>query len=253
VERRTGVGGINVGVIAGVAGFPIPTASNLLVPIWSMPSTSASGAKVARFVLDHQAAFRGTLVLDVVGVTLWMVFGGAVWLRLRRASGSDTLATSLFGVAFTGMILLLMAGFTTALVLAYRVPKPATANLLYDMTFGLLAMSGMPAIVALTAYASVVLATKRLPRRTAELAILTATGHVLLLASLPLPGRPTCLDTYIQLEAYYVVCLWPRCRCWLNLGASRSSTCYVMGSDRSGSWWTCFRSASRWCPSTYAS
>ena len=194
VEIRTGVSRINIGVIAGVAGFLVPTASNLLVPIWSLPSTSASGAKVARFVLDHQAAFRGTLVLDVVGVTLWMVFGGAVWLRLRRASGSDTLATSLFGVAFTGMILLLMAGFTTALVLAYRVPSPATANLLYDMTFGLLAMSGMPAIVALTAYASVVLATKRLPRRTAELAILTATGHVLLLASLVTPRGVLSLE-----------------------------------------------------------
>jgi hypothetical protein len=82
---------------------------------------------------------------------------------------------------------LLMAGFTCALVLAYRVTDPAIAHLLYDMTFGLLAMSGMPAIVALTAYAAVALTTKRLPRRTAELAILTAAAHLLLLASLVTP------------------------------------------------------------------
>src|SRR4051812_31769145 len=92
---------MNVGVIAGVVGFLIPAASNLLVPIWRVPSTSASGSEVARFVIDHQTALRGTVVLDTIGVTLWMVFGGAVWLRLRRASGSDTLATSLFGVAFS--------------------------------------------------------------------------------------------------------------------------------------------------------
>ena len=184
----------NVGVIAGVTGIVIATASNLLVPIWSMPSTSASGAQVARFIFDHHVAFRATLALDVLGVTLWMVFGGAVWLRLRRASISDTLATSLFGVAFTGMIVLLMTGFTCALVLAYRVTDPAIAHVLYDMTFGLLAMSGMPAIVALTAYAYVALTTKRLPARTAQLAILTATAHLLLLASLLIPRGVLSLE-----------------------------------------------------------
>ena len=165
----------------------MPTTSNLLVPIWEMPTTSASGAEVARYFAQHQAALRGTLVLDTIGVTLWMVFGGAVWLRLRRASASDTLATSLFGVAFTAMGVLLMTGFTCAFVLAYRAPDAVTARVLYDLTFGLLAMSGMPAIIALIAYAAVALSTKRLPRRTAELAILTAAVHVLLLVSLVTP------------------------------------------------------------------
>jgi hypothetical protein len=187
VASRTDIRRINAGVIAGVSGFLIPMASNLLVPIWQMPSTSAPGSEVVRFVIDHQVALRATLVLDTVGVTLWMVFGGAVWLRLRRASASDTLATSLFGVAFSGMILLLMAGFTNSFVLAYRAPDPVTARLLYDLTFALLAMSAMPAIVALGAYAAVVFTTKRLPRHTGDLAILTAAAHVLLLVSLVTP------------------------------------------------------------------
>lgn len=177
----------NIGFFAGVMGFLVPAASNLLIPIWEMPTTSASGAKVARYFAEHQTALRGTLVLDTLGVTLWMVFGGAVWLRLRRASASDSLATSLFGVAFSAMCVLLMTGFTCAFVLAYRTPDAVTARVLYDMTFGLLAMSGMPAIIALSAYAAVALATKRLPRRTAELAILTAAAHVLLLVSLVTP------------------------------------------------------------------
>jgi hypothetical protein len=183
-----------VGVIAGVSGVLAATASNLLVPIWTMPSTSASGAQVARFVADHQAALRGTLVLDTVGVTLWMVFGGAVWLRLRRASAAETLAPSLFGAAFSAMVVLLMAGFTSAFVLAYRVPDAATAQVLYDMTFALLAMSGMPAVIALTAYASVAVTTRRMPQLTAQLAILGVAAHLLLLASLVTPRGVLSLE-----------------------------------------------------------
>lgn len=194
VASRTGIRRIDVGVLAGVLGFLLPIASNLLVPIWQMPSTSAAGPEVARFAVDHQAGLRGTLLLDTVGVTLWMVFGGAVWLRLRRASASDTLATSLFGVAFSGMVLLLLAGFTSAFVLAYRAPDPATAQLLYDLTFALLAMSGMPAVVALGAYATVGYTTKRLPRPTGDFAILTAAAHALLLVSLVTPRGVLSLE-----------------------------------------------------------
>ncbi|SEP15280.1 hypothetical protein [Amycolatopsis saalfeldensis] len=186
-QSRTGIRRINAGVIASVSGVLLPVASNLLVPIWQMPSTSASGPEVARFVVDQQAALRATLALDTAGVTLWLIFGGAAWLRLRRVSASDTLATSLFGVAFSGMVLLLLAGFTSSFVLAYRTPAPATAQLLYDLTFALLAMSGMPAAVALGAYATVVFTTKRLPRPTGDLAILTAAAHILLLVSLVTP------------------------------------------------------------------
>ena len=185
---------VNVGAIAGVAGFLIPMASNVIIPIWRMPSTSAPGSKVASYVIEHQAAFRAVLVFDTVGVTLWMVFGGAVWLRLRRASGADTLATSLFGVAFAAMVTLLMTGFTVAFVLAYRPPDPTTARVLYDLAFALLAMSGMPAVVALTAYAAVALTNRHLPRRTGQLAVTAAAVHVLLLASLVTPRGVLSLE-----------------------------------------------------------
>jgi hypothetical protein len=208
VVSRTGVRRINAGVLAGVSGFLFPMAGNLLVPIWQLPSTSATGPEVARFAVDHQAGLRGTLLLDTVGVTLWMVFGGAVWLRLRRASAADTLATSLFGVAFIGMVLLLLAGFTSAFVLAYRAPDPATARLLYDLTFALLAMSGTPAVVALGAYAAVAYTTKRLPRRTGDLAVLTAVAHALLLVSLVTPQGILSLEGPLIAVAPALLFVW---------------------------------------------
>jgi hypothetical protein len=190
IERRRR----QLGAIAGIAGFLIPAASNAIIPIWRMPSTSASGSQVAAYVLDHHATFRAVLVLDTIGVTLWMVFGGAVWLRLRRASGTDTLATSLFGIAFAAMVTLLMTGFTIAFVLAYRAPDPTTARVLYDLAFALLAMSGMPAATALTAYAAVALTNTHLPRRTGHLAAIAAAAHVFLIVSLVTPSGLLSLE-----------------------------------------------------------
>lgn len=184
----------NVGAIAGIAGFLIPTASNAILPIWRMPSTSTSSAHVAAYVLHHQAGLRAVLVLDMIGVTLWMVFGGAVWLRLRRAARADTLATSLFGVAFGAMVTLLMTGFTVAFVLAYRLPDPTTARVLYDLAFALLATSGMPAAIALTAYAAVALTNSHLPRPTGHFAAIAAAAHVLLLATVVIPRGVLSLE-----------------------------------------------------------
>jgi hypothetical protein len=93
------------------------------------------------------------------------------------------------------MITLLMTGFTVAFVLAYRPPDPTTARVLYDLAFALLATSGTPAAVALTAYASVAFTNSHLPRRTGHLAAVAAAAYVLLLATLANlgrshPGRP---------------------------------------------------------------
>jgi hypothetical protein len=81
------------------------------------------------------------------------------------------------------MITLLMTGFTVAFVLAYRPPDPTTARVLYDLALALLATSGTPAAVALTAYASVAFTNSHLPRRAGHLAAVAAAAHVLLLAT----------------------------------------------------------------------
>jgi hypothetical protein len=86
------------------------------------------------------------------------------------------------------MITLLMTGFTVAFVLAYRPPDPTTARVLYDLAFALLATSGTPAAVALTAYASMAFTNSHLPRRTGHLAAVAAAAYVLLLATLAILG-----------------------------------------------------------------
>src|SRR5205085_818682 len=52
------------------------------------------------------------------------------------------------------------------LVLTYRSPAPSDARLLYDASFGLLAMSAAPTVVALGAYSALVFRTRELPRAT---------------------------------------------------------------------------------------
>jgi hypothetical protein len=185
---------INLGVMAGVVGVTLPAASNALVPIWQFPGTSTSGKHLANFIVEHQDALRGVALLDTAGVTFWMIFGGAVWLRLRRASDIDTIATTLFALGLGGLVIMVLSGFTSFFVLTYRAPDPITARILYDVTFGLLAMSGMPTAVALISFAAAVLTTKHLPRHTAGLAIVAAAVHVLLIASLVIPRGVLSLE-----------------------------------------------------------
>ncbi len=80
-------------------------------------------------------------------------------------------------------VTLLLAGFTCFDVLVYRDPAPAEARLLYDLTFGLLAMSGMPTAAALTAFAISVYTHRMFDRLSGHLAAAAAGAHVLLLLS----------------------------------------------------------------------
>ncbi len=121
--------------------------------------------------------------LTVVGVALWLVFGCGVWLRLRQITGPDSVLPACVAVGFAGFVTLLLTGFTAFDLLVYRAPDGADARLLYDLTFGLLAMSGLPTAVALGGYAIGIYAYREMPRRSAHLATAAAAAHVVLLAS----------------------------------------------------------------------
>jgi hypothetical protein len=71
-----------------------------------------------------------------------------------------------------------------------------THQLLYDFTFGLLAMSGVPTAVALASFAIAVYVYQMLPRSTAHLAILAAAGHLLLLAAFIAHDGPFSLQGF---------------------------------------------------------
>jgi hypothetical protein len=173
----------SLGAWAGVVGVVLPVLGLLFHPIWDFPGTASSGADVVEFVGDNRTSLQWVMVLNTIGVSLWMVFGAEAWSRLRRAAGEADPLTACFALGVTSFTTMLLAGFTCFDILVLRAPEPSTAALLYDLSFGLLAMSGMPTAVALGAYAWINARARVLPQSTSVLAGIAAAAHVLLLAS----------------------------------------------------------------------
>ena len=174
---------LSAGGWAGVLGIAVPMIGVIILPIWRFPATTASGVEVLAFARGHTAALQAMMLTYTVGVTLWLVFGAAVWARMRAALPSDSMVTTCFAGGLIAFVTLLLAGFTCFDILVYRQPPPAEAGLLYDLAFGLLAMSGMPTAAALTAFAIAVYAHRVFDRPTGHLAVAAAAAHVLLLLS----------------------------------------------------------------------
>jgi hypothetical protein len=174
---------IDVGGLAGVLGIVVPFLGIFFVPIWEFPGTSASGAEVVAYVRDHRAALQVTMMLNTVGVTLWLAFGAALWVRMRSAAGAGSVLPAFFAVGFASFGTLLLAGFAAMDVLVYRPTAGNEAHLLYDLTFALLAMSGMPTALALGAYAVLEHRVSMLGAASTWLAAAAAIAHVVLLAS----------------------------------------------------------------------
>src|ERR1700759_2695150 len=76
----------------------------------------------------------------------------AVWAYLRHRLPAGSVLASTFAADFVGLVTLIPGGFTTFNLLLYRHRGPESSTLLYDLTFGLLAMSGLPTAVALGSF-----------------------------------------------------------------------------------------------------
>jgi hypothetical protein len=182
---------------AGTLGVAIPAVAIPVYPIWSFPTTYASGTDIALWASAHHDRLVLSQLLYTVGVGLWLVFGAAVWTHLRsRLPAGSPLATG-FGVGLVGLVTLILSGFTTFDVLLYRPRSAELSALLYDLAFGLLAMSGIPAAVALGCFAIAVYRYHVLRRSTAHIAATAAIGHVLLLAAFIAPTGPLSLEGFL--------------------------------------------------------
>jgi hypothetical protein len=168
---------------AGTLGFALPALTLAAYPIWSFPGTQTAGTEVARWTTINHDRLIVTMLLNTVGVTLWFVFGAAVYTVLRDRLPTRSMLPMCFAASFFGCATLLLSGFTAFNLLLYRNHSAETSILLYDLTFGLLAMSGMPTVVALSSFAVAVYAHRALPRYTAHLAVAGAAVHPLLLAT----------------------------------------------------------------------
>ena len=168
---------------AGLLGCALGVAGSIVVDVLDAPATTASAAEIVKSVEGDRTALLVGMLLSTAAVSLWFVFGAGVWLRLRRASGAESLASACFALGLVGFVTLLFAGFTAFFVLLYRDADVGDPRLLYDLTFGLLAMSGAPTAIALGSYAALVFRSSALPRWTAWLGVVGALGHIALLAS----------------------------------------------------------------------
>lgn len=184
---------------AGLLGVYIPAAAIPIYPIWLVPSTQTSGHDIASWALAHHDRLVITQVLYTVGVAFWLAFGAAVWTHLRnRLPAGSPLATG-FGVGLVGLVTLILGGFTAFNLLLYRPRSAEMSSLLYDLTVGLLAMSGVPTVVALGCFATAVYRHGVLRRSTAHLAAVAACGHVLLLAAFIAPTGPLSLQGFLTI------------------------------------------------------
>jgi hypothetical protein len=170
--------------LLGLAGFALIALGGLIEPLWDMPGTEASGEEVLAYVAANRSGFIATLLMYVVGMSLFLAFCAGLWAWLRRAGASEPLAAA-FALGAVSLVTVVFAGFAVCLVLAYRVDDLSadTARLLYDLCFALLNLSGAPTAVALAAFCALVLRGRHLPSVVGWLAGIAAAAHVLILAS----------------------------------------------------------------------
>lgn len=193
-----------LGGLAGVGSIVVAIAALVVLPLWSFPDTDTTARALTTFVVDHRSRLQAMMALYVVAVTLWLVFAAAIAAHLRAAAlpgrpAGGALACFAFGSV--GFVTLLLAGFTAMDVLVYRGHRTGDPTLLYDLTFGLLAMSGMPTAMALAGFAALVRRSRVLPQYTGWLAIVTALAHVLLLLSFIVPSG------FFSLEGFGIVAI----------------------------------------------
>lgn len=175
---------IKLAGIAGLVGNVLGVLGVLVDRMWTFPGTGASAGQIAGFIATHRSALLIAMFLTTFAVGLWLLFGVGVWLWMRERAGSHSALSMCFLVGLVGFVTLLLAGFTSFMVLVYRAGEVSDPRLLDDLAFGLLAMSGVPTALALGAYAIHVFRDRSLPAWTAWLAVLAAVAHLVLLASL---------------------------------------------------------------------
>jgi hypothetical protein len=186
--------------LAGRASFVlIIIATFIAPPLWNAPGTNASPAHVASYLQANHARSLAALFIYSIAMGLFLCFAGGLWSWLRRTEPAPQLLSSAFAFGAIALSVLIFAGFAPASVMSYRPQQPAFAASLSDMTFALLALSGIPTAVCLNAYGVLVLRHKCLPAWTAWLAMLAADAHVLIAASFLSHG------SFLSLEGAVIV------------------------------------------------
>jgi hypothetical protein len=210
--------------LAGLCGVALGIAGLIVDRMWAFPGTGASAGEIGGFVAAHRSALLVAMVLSTAAVALWLVFGVGVWQWMRAEARAESFLAACFLAGLVSFVTLLMAGFTSFFVLVYRAPAASDPRLLYDLGFGLLAMSGMPTALALGAYAAQVFRAGRRPRVTADVAVVAALAHVLLLFSLVIASGFLSLEDGVTIVIPGTLFAWIVVTALAMIAGERSET-----------------------------
>lgn len=170
--------------LAGFASFAlIILAAFVAPPLWSAPGTNTSASHLVTYLQLGRGRTIASLYIYSIAMGLFLCFTGGLWSWLRQAEPEPQPLSAIFAFAAIALTVLILAAFAIAGVMNYRPQQPALATALSDITFGLLALSGIPTAVCLGAFAALVLKYRRLPAWTAWLALFAVDAHILIAAS----------------------------------------------------------------------
>jgi hypothetical protein len=214
--------GIKLAGFAGLASIALGIVALPADQMWTFPGAEATAGEVAAFARENRPELFVAMVLNTIAVGLWLVFGAGVWLRMRQVADDESILPACFMAGLVGFVTLLLTGFTAFLLLVYRAPEAPDSRLLYDLSFALLAMSGIPTALALGSYAALTLQSGSLPRWTALVATAAALAHLLLLASLLVKNGFFSLEGGVTIAIPATLFAWIAATSWVMLAEGRS-------------------------------
>lgn len=181
--------------LAGLGSFALIVVAALVAPpLWNAPGEKASATHVAAYLQANHGRTIASLFIFSLAMGLFLCFGAGLWSWLRQFEPAPQPLSAIFAFGVVALIVLILAAFASAAVMSYRPQQPTLAVTLSDLTFGLLALSGIPTAVCLAAYAALVLRYRFLAGWTGWLAILAVDMHVLIAASFMAHGSFLSLE-----------------------------------------------------------
>jgi hypothetical protein len=195
--------------LAGLASFAlIIIAAFVAPPLWEAPGTNSSAAHVAAYLQASHARTIASLFIYSIGIGLFLCFTGGLSSWLRQVEPAPQPLTAVFVFGAVALAVLIFAAFAFADVASYSPQQPAFAAALSNITFALLALSGIPTAVCLGAYAALVLRHGCLPAWTAWLALLGVDAHLVIAASFFSHGSFISLEGSVILWAPATFFAW---------------------------------------------
>ena len=158
---------------------------------------------------DNRDGFIAAVTTFAFAMGLFLLFAAGVWSWLKGRPGAPDALTAAFAFGSVSFITMCFAGFAPTLALAYRAPEVAAARELWDLSFGLLALSGIPTAIALGAFAALVLPARSWLAAAGWIAVVAAVAHVVVALSF----IPT--DGFFSLEGGVIVAIPATMFLWL--------------------------------------